>query len=502
MSLKTRYGNLGNVYDQAPSQTRILQLESPLLLTTGAQGAARPFRRASSRPSTAPSSSAPAPGALREALARIRAEAEDAVREGYEQIVLSDEAGSDERAPIPMILAAGAVHSHLVREGLRSFSSITVRSGECLDVHYVAVLIGVGATAVNPYLAEAAIADRHARGLFPGLTLEECLARYKEAVDQGLLKIMSKMGISIVSSYRGGYNFEAVGLSRSLCAEYFPGLITRISGIGLAGIQNKVLALHRRAFDDDNPPLAIGGLYRYRRGGERHALEGPAIHQLQYAVASDSYAAYKKYAEMLYRQEPIAIRDLLDFDRRQTPVPIDEVEIDHRDPQALRHARHVARRALARGARDADHRDEPDRRQVGQRRGRRGQGALPAAAQRRQRQLADQAGRLRPLRRHRGVPERLPRARDQDRPGRQARRGRAAAGLQGHGRDRPAAARDPRRHADLAAAAPRHLLDRGSGPADLRPEADQPGRQGLRQAGLGEPGSARSRPASPRPRPT
>ena len=177
------------------------------------------------------------------------------MREGCEQIVLSDEAVSESRAPIPMILAAGAVHSHLVRQGLRSFSSITVRSGECLDVHYVAVLIGVGATAVNPWLAEAAIADRHARGLLPGLTLDECLARYKEAVNQGLLKIMSKMGISIVSSYRGGYNFEAVGLSRSLCAEYFPGLLTRISGIGHAGIQNKVLALHARAFGDDNPPL-------------------------------------------------------------------------------------------------------------------------------------------------------------------------------------------------------------------------------------------------------
>ena len=164
---------------------------------------------------------------------------------------------------------------------------------------------------------------------------------------------MSKMGISIVSSYRGGYNFEAVGLSRSLCAEYFPGLITRISGIGLAGIQNKLLALHRRAYDDDNPPLPIGGLYRYRRGGERHALEGPAIHQLQHAVATDSYAAYKKYAELMYKHEPIALRDLLDFDRRQTADPDGRGRIDHRDPQALRHARHVARRALARGARDA-----------------------------------------------------------------------------------------------------------------------------------------------------
>ena len=425
MSLKTRYGNLGNVYDEAPSQTRILQLESPLLLGTEFEAFMAHFGDKVARLDC--TFEVPAgPRSLRDALARIRSEAEDAVREGYEQIVLSDDAVSATRAPIPMILAAGAVHSHLVREGLRSFSSITVRSGECLDVHYVAVLIGVGATAVNPYLAEAAIADRHARGLFPGLTLPECLQRYKDAVDQGLLKIMSKMGISILSSYRGGYNFEAVGLSRSLCAEYFPGLITRISGIGLAGIQNKILALHRRAFDEDEPPLAIGGLYRYRRGGERHALEGPAIHQLQYAVAGDSYAAYKKYSEILYKAEPIAIRDLLDFDRRQTPIPIDEVEFDHRNPQALRHARHVARRAQSGGARDPDHRDEPDRRQIRQRRGRREQGALHAAPERRQRQLADQAGRLGSLRGHRRIPQRLPRARDQDRSGRQAGRGRTA----------------------------------------------------------------------------
>ena len=326
MSLKTRYGNLGNVYDEAPSQTQILQLESPLLLTPEFQTFLEYFGpKATILDCTFEVDTDP--GALREALGRIRVQAEDAVREGYEQIVLSDEGVSETRAPIPMILAVGAVHSHLVRQGLRSFSSITVRSGECVDVHYVAVLIGAGATAVNPYLAEAAVAERHARGLFPGFTLEECLRRYKEAVDQGLLKIMSKMGISILSSYRGGYNFEAIGLSRSLCAEYFPGLSTRLSGIGHTGIQKKVLALHERAYAEDNPPLQIGGLYRYRRGGERHALDGPAIHQLQYAVSTDSYAAYKKYTEMVYHAEPIAIRDLLGFDRTgTTPVPLDEVE--------------------------------------------------------------------------------------------------------------------------------------------------------------------------------
>ena len=340
MSLKTRYGNLGNVYDEAPSQTQILQLESPLLLTAEFQTFLEYFGpKATILDCTFEVDIDP--GALREALGRIRVQAEDAVREGYEQIVLSDEGVSETRAPIPMILAVGAVHSHLVRQGLRSFSSITVRSGECVDVHYVAVLIGAGATAVNPYLAEAAVAERHARGLFPGFTLEECLRRYKEAVDQGLLKIMSKMGISILSSYRGGYNFEAIGLSRSLCRV--------LSGSEHAAVRHRAhghseegAGAARARLCRGQPAAADRRLYRYRRGGERHALDGPAIHQLQYAVSTDSYAAYKKYTEMVYHAEPIAIRDLLGFDRTgTTPVPLDEW-IDHGDQKALRHAGHVA----------------------------------------------------------------------------------------------------------------------------------------------------------------
>ena len=322
MSLKTRFGNLGNVYDEDPSQTRILQLETPIVTTRELNGIVEYFG-ADIRTIDC---TFPSDGSLREALERIRQEAEDAVRGGCRDLLLTDEAVGPEHAPMPMILAAGAVHSHLVRQGLRSFSSVTVRAGECLDVHYAAVLIGVGTTAVNPYLAEAAIADRHARGLFPGRTLEECLARYQEAMSQGLLKIISKMGISIISSYRGGANFEAVGLSRSLCREYLPGLITRISGIGLAGIEKRVLELHRRAFGEAPPPLAIGGFYRYRRGGETHAYEARMIHQLQHAVATDSYAAYRKFTELVYAQDPISIRDLLDFERKLPPVPLEEVE--------------------------------------------------------------------------------------------------------------------------------------------------------------------------------
>ncbi|WGF89800.1 glutamate synthase large subunit [Marinivivus vitaminiproducens] len=330
MSVKTRYGNLGNIYAEDPSQTAILQLQSPIMLARDADAFFDHFgNKVVQIDCTFEAKGGDAKAgsrALHDALERIRTEAEDAVRGGFEQVVLSDEAIAADRAPIPMILATGAVHSHLVRQGLRSFSSITVKTGECIDTHTFAVLIGVGATAVNAYLTEAAIADRHARGLFPGLTLEECLERFREAIEQGLLKIISKMGISIISSYRGGTNFEAVGLSRSLCAEYFPGLPTRISGIGLAGIQNRVLKLHERAWDPDSPALFIGGLYRYRRGGEKHALEGAMVHQLQHAVASDSYQAYKKFVELVYRSDPVSIRDLLDFKRSGITVPLDEVE--------------------------------------------------------------------------------------------------------------------------------------------------------------------------------
>src|SRR5271170_4535348 len=133
-----------------------------------------------------------------------------------------------------------------------------------MDVHYFAVLIGVGATTVNAYLAQESIADRHRRGLFGDISLKQAVQRYKKAVDKGLLKVMSKMGISVISSYRGGYNFEAIGLSRALVAEFFPGMPSRISGIGLPGIQFKAVEQHARAYAPDLATLAVGGFYRYR----------------------------------------------------------------------------------------------------------------------------------------------------------------------------------------------------------------------------------------------
>ncbi len=325
MSLRTRLGNLGNVLAENATQCDLLQLESPLL-TTAEYTAMRTDMGATAAELDCTFATDGSEGSLRDGLRRICRDAEDSVRGGATHIILSDMAVGPDRVGMPMILATGAVHTHLIKQHLRTFTSLNVRSMESIDTHYFAVLIGVGATTVNPYLAQDAIIDRHRRGLFGDLSVEDCMARYRKAVDDGLLKIMSKMGISIVSSYRGGCNFEAVGLSRSLVAEYFPGMPSRISGIGLAGIEKKVREAHARAFDDEVTTLPIGGFYRYRRGGEQHALEGGLVHMLQHACNTDSYSVYRKYAEAVRKQPPISLRDLLDFAGNREPVPTDEVE--------------------------------------------------------------------------------------------------------------------------------------------------------------------------------
>ncbi len=326
MSLKTRLGNLGNVLDEDSSQFDLLQLESPVLSNAEFAAMHATMER---NVCVVDCTFAVTDGeaGLRAALERIRREAENGVRAGCTHVILTDEALDDLRAPIPMILATGGVHTHLVRHSLRTFTSLNVRSAECMDVHYFAVLIGVGATTVNAYLAQESIAERHRRGLFGAMTLKEAVGRYKKAVDKGLLKTMSKMGISVISSYRGGLNFEAIGLSRALVAEFFPGMQSRISGIGLAGLARKVLDLHAHAWTAAVLTLGVGGIYKLRRRGETHAFDGGLIHMLQEAVASDSFRAFQRYTEAVHKMPPVALRDLLDFrlDGRK-PVAIDEVE--------------------------------------------------------------------------------------------------------------------------------------------------------------------------------
>ncbi|MFD1626546.1 glutamate synthase large subunit [Azospirillum griseum] len=325
MSLKTRLGNLGNILDEDESQTRLLQLDSPVL-TTAEFRAMRAYMGDTLAQIDATFPVDGGPDALRDALRRIRLEAEDAVRGGASHVVLTDEAMGADRAAIPAILATAAVHTHLIRSNLRTFTSLNVRSAECLDVHFFAVLIGVGATTVNAYLAQEAVAERHRRGLLGALPLEKAMANYKKSIDDGLLKIMSKMGISVISSYRGGGNFEAIGLSRALVAEHFPAMVSRISGIGLTGIQKKVLEQHAVAYDEEVVALPVGGFYRFRKSGDRHGWEGGVIHTLQQAVTNDSYTTFKKYSEQVNNRPPMQLRDLLEFRSTKPAVPVDEVE--------------------------------------------------------------------------------------------------------------------------------------------------------------------------------
>ncbi len=324
MSLKTRFGNLKNVLDEDSSQTEILVLDSPFV--GNAQWDA--LQACFNAPCVEIDCTYPAdagPDALRQGLERIRAEAEDAVRSGAGHLTLTDQHQNEGRVPMPMILATSAVHSWMTKKGLRTFTSINVRSAECIDPHYFAVLIGCGATVVNAYLAEDSLDDRIERGLLD-CTLTEAVARYRNAIDQGLLKIMAKMGISVISSYRGGLNFEAVGLSRAMVAEYFPGMQSRISGIGVSGIQRKVEKVHKAGWLGGTDVLPIGGFYKARRSGEKHAWEAQTMHLLQQACNRASYELWKQYSAAMQANPPIHLRDLLAVKPMGKKIPIEEVE--------------------------------------------------------------------------------------------------------------------------------------------------------------------------------
>ena len=330
MSLKTRFKNLGNILAQDEGQTEVFVLSSPVL-TTGmyermlAQfGESRVALIDCTMPVPAPESRRG--DALRAALDRIRTEAVHAIRGGAAQIVLTDEANDAERIPLPMILATGGVHARLVDEGLRAYVSIIVRSAGVVDSHQFAVMVGVGATAVNAYLAQESLQDRLERGLYRGLSLRDVVLNYKKAIEAGLLKILAKKGISVISSYRGAYEFEAVGLSRALVAEFFPGMTSRISGMGLAGLEARMVEERAVAWTPARAAIPMGGFYKVRASGENHAYEAALIHRLQHACNTGDYKSFKAYSKMVREARPVSLRDLLAWRSDLAPKPIEAVE--------------------------------------------------------------------------------------------------------------------------------------------------------------------------------
>jgi len=323
MSLKTRFGNTGNILDfENLIEENIYVLDSPILSNSQFKKFSNFFRKDIRILDCTFDTNK----SLKSRLDELRLEAEIAVREGGKHLILTDKKTNQEKAPIPMALAIGAINSRLVNLGIRGFASINVQTCEALDTHSFAVLLGVGATTINSYIAFDSIYQRYQKKLFGKISFEECVRRYIKSVDSGLLKIMSKMGISVLSAYRGGCNFEAVGLSRAIVAEYFPGMISRISGIGIGGIEKKIKNLHKKAFQENVSILPIGGIYKYRKNGETHQYQGNLIHTLQSAVATNSYKIYKKYTQGIYDLPIINLRDLLDFKKLNKSINIEEVE--------------------------------------------------------------------------------------------------------------------------------------------------------------------------------
>ncbi len=325
MSLKTRFGNLGNILDFSNlTEKNIYVLESPILSNSQFDNFLSYFGDNHKFIDCTFSHDEN----LESVINRITKDSEIAVRQGITQIVLSDKNISKNKLPIPMLLCIGAINTHLINSKLRGYVSINVQTGEALDTHSFATLIGVGATTVNPYLALDSIYQRYGKKLFPNFTFDECVKKFVKSVNFGLLKIMSKMGISVISSYRGGCNFETVGLSRTIVNEYFPGVLSKISGIGLTGIEKKIKKNHQDAFKNKSNILPIGGLYKFRKNGETHQYQGKLIHLLQTAVTQNSYDLYKRYAKNIYDLPPINLRDLIDFRKRylKSSLDINEVE--------------------------------------------------------------------------------------------------------------------------------------------------------------------------------
>src|SRR6202011_5118067 len=270
---------------------------------------------------------------LKDALDAVCARAEAAVREGINIIILSDRRAGQENIPMPSLLACAAVHHHLIRQGLRTSVGIVVESGEPREVHHFACLAGYGAEAINPYLAFetlTAIKD----DLPERIEEKEIIKRYIKSVDKGILKVMSKMGISTYQSYCGAQIFDAVGLKSEFVAEYFTGTATRIEGVGLAQIAEETVRRHRDAFG--NAPiyrnaLDVGGEYQLRTRGEDHAWTATTVAALQHAVRGNSYDRFRAFAKVINEQENLlTIRGLFKIktaeeDGRE-PVPIEEVE--------------------------------------------------------------------------------------------------------------------------------------------------------------------------------
>ena len=329
MSLAGFMGNNGNLLEENAMQCHCVGIKHPILtnieleklrsIDTGVFQAKtlQTYFRATGKP-----------GALAKALERLCRYAVDAVEDGFQVLVLSDRALDSEHAAIPSLLAVSAVHHHLIRKGYRGAVGIVVEAGDVWEVHHFACLIGFGATAVNPYLALETIKSFEQES---SLSRESLMENYIYAVNTGLLKIFSKMGISTLQSYHGAQIFEILGIHKDVVDNYFTGSVSRIGGLGLDEIAQEALIKHSRIFGKANRPdmiLPTGGNYKWRRKGEQHLFNPQTIHLLQNSTRRNDYNLYKQYSKLINEQtkQAFTIRGLFEFKYNRPAVPLNEVE--------------------------------------------------------------------------------------------------------------------------------------------------------------------------------
>ncbi len=253
------------------------------------------------------------------------------IAEGYNILILSDRGLDRDHAPIPALLAVSGLHHHLIRQGTRTHAALILESGEPREVHHFATLIGYGVSAINPYLAFATLADMIEQGMLPGLDYQQAAKKYVKAAVKGVVKTMSKMGISTIQSYCGAQIFEAVGLNEEVVERYFTWTASRVGGIGLEIIAEEVLQRHRHAFPErqvNGRTLEAGGDYQWRHDGEHHLFNPQSVHLLQKAARSNDYQTYRQYADLINDQSEQlgTLRGLLEFKFAAEPIPLDEVE--------------------------------------------------------------------------------------------------------------------------------------------------------------------------------
>ncbi|MFF3922643.1 glutamate synthase large subunit [Paenibacillus lactis] len=331
-STATTIGPERNLLKPEPESCRHILLDSPVLSNEDF-AKLRHVRRPGFKSMTIPIFFPAAEGAegLRRAIDTMCEAADRVISKGHNILILSDRGVDKDNAAIPSLLAVSALHHHLIRQGTRTKVAIMLESGEPREVHHYALLLGYGVSAVNPYLAFQTLDDMIREGMLRGISHEKAVKNYIKAASKGVVKVLSKMGISTIQSYRGAQIFEAVGLKEDFVEKYFTRTPSRIGGIGLEEVALEALAHHERAFSDkdgNDKVLDSAGEYQWRADGEEHLFNPRTIHLLQQAVRTGDYATYKKYAELVQGENEahLTLRALLKLKPAGAPVPLDEVE--------------------------------------------------------------------------------------------------------------------------------------------------------------------------------